>query len=132
AIPVHGRAFPAQGSVEPKIQFSHCRLIGEERPIEPFEDRVQQCECNTKCKYESPHGGTRVRHRCRRIHRMGTVELRQSLAYTHGPRHDPIPRKSLATWPAPNAYHTVTARKTVSHLRTATSSSDSGCRQRNQ
>ena len=52
--------------------------------------------------------------------------------YIQGLRHDPTPRKSLATWPTTKPYHTLTATKTVSHLRMAASSGDNGCRQKYQ
>src|SRR5713101_6420498 len=63
---------------------------------------------------------------------MRAVELGESPAYIQGLRHDPTPRKSLATWPTIKAYHTLKARKMVTHLRTRSCSADRGCRQKYQ
>src|SRR5258708_3826215 len=107
-------------------------MIGEERPIEPFVGRVQEWEGNAECDGEGPELRPRPRCRCRRALCGGTVELGESFACIQGLRHDPTPRKSLATWPTTKAYHTLKARKTVTHLRTPSCSADRGCRQKYQ
>src|SRR5215831_20372203 len=108
-------------------------MISEQRPVEPFVDRVQQGECNAECDREGrePRALTRRRRR-RRALRRGAVESGESLACVQGLRHDPTPRKSLATWPTTKEYHTHKARKMVTHLRTAAYSSDGDCRQKYQ
>src|SRR6516164_8994131 len=99
-------------------------MIGEERPIQPFVDRVQQWECDAECNRERSELRPGLRRQCRCGLCEGAVEFRESLARIQGLRHDPTPRKSLATWPTTKAYHTVKARKTVTHLRTLSCSED--------
>src|SRR5437588_8827273 len=108
-------------------------MIGEKRPIEPFEDRVEGCERNAEGDREGPELAChRLLRRCRRARCAGAVEFGESPVYIQGLRHDPIPRKSLAMWPEINAYQTQTARKTVSHFRTTACSVDRGSRQKYQ
>src|ERR1700730_3796028 len=131
AIPEHGRAYP--GWLPPEIHVAEYRMIGEKRPIESLEGRIQEWECNAECDREGPaFARLRLRRRCRRARCTGAVELGESLAYIQCLRHDPTPRKSLATWPTIKAYHTQKARKTVTHLRTSACSADCGCRQKYQ
>src|SRR3979411_2035417 len=107
-------------------------MISEKRPIEPFVDRVQQWECDAECDRKGAGLRIRLRCRCRRALCGGAVELGESFAYIQGLRHDPTPRKSLATCPAMKAYHTVKARKTVPHRRILSYSADEDWRQKYQ
>src|SRR5215471_15219375 len=107
-------------------------MIGEQRPVEPFVDRVQQWECNAERDREGAELCARLLRRCRRGLCVRAVKSGKSLAYVQGLRHDPTPRKSLATWPTRKEYHTHKARKMVTHLRTPACSADAGCCQKYQ
>src|SRR5262249_33098504 len=93
AVPVHGRAFSAQGPMQPKIRPADRGHIGEERPIEQLEDRVPERECNTECDREGTELCPHLRRRCRRSCCARAVELGESLARIEGLSHDPTPRK---------------------------------------
>src|SRR5437588_11387517 len=108
-------------------------MIGEKRPIEPFEDRVEGCERNAEGDREGPELAChRLLRRSRRARCARAVEFGESPVYIQGLRHDPTPRKSLATWPTRKAYQTQMARNTVTHLRTTACSADCGSCQKYQ
>src|SRR5262249_45727943 len=133
AVPIHGRAFPTSRRVHPEVDLADRRVIGEERPIQSLEHRVDDRECDPEGDRESrePVRG-RPGHRCCGGYRRGPIEFGDPGVCIQGLRHDPTPRKLLATWPDKKEYQTATAMKTVTHLRMAACSSDNGCRQKYQ
>src|SRR5262249_1494530 len=130
AEPVHRRAFAAARPLHPEIELADRRVIGEERPVELLEHRVEDHKGDPERDREDT--GPADRSRRRGIRRLRAVEPRYVLMNVKRLRHDPTPRKSSATCPTRKAYHTLMARKTASHLRIAACSSLKGCRQKYQ